>query len=590
MAINQFVARNGIISLNDAQITGSLYITTNEVINGSSTAVGGYTGSLLGTASTASYVTTAQTASYVLNAISSSFASTSNNANTASYVLNSVSSSFASTASYITTAQTASYVLNAISSSYAYTSSYANTFTVAGTLTAQTIVVQTITSSIDYSSGSNIFGNSLSNTQTFTGSIGATGSFTLVGNQIITGSSTSTLGYTGSLFGTASYSSYSTSPIAITGSSIYSNTLTSNVNSVYGVSFGLNAGNGSDTNTYNSNFIGFFAGYNSINSFYTNNIGSQAGQSSMYSYGSNFIGYSAGYQSSGSYYSNFIGYAAGYQSSASQQSNFIGYLAGYQASGSQLSNFIGYTAGDQTIGSIYSNFIGFGAGAAAFSSYYSNFIGSQAGKSVTSSYSNLIGYQAGYSINTSSSIGNNNIIIGTNVTLSSSYSNGINIGGILFGSGTYSTTTGNPSSGSAGGKIGINQPNPQYTLDVSGSGNFTGAVTALGTISTTSDVIAYNTSDNRFKTNVTPIKNPIDKIKQISGVEFDWIPHEEYHSYKGHDVGVIAQEIEKVLPEVVTTRDNGYKAVKYDKIVSLLIEAIKDQQQQIDELKSLLNK
>ena len=82
----------------------------------------------------------------------------------------------------------------------------------------------------------------------------------------------------------------------------------------------------------------------------------------------------------------------------------------------------------------------------------------------------------------------------------------------------------------------------------------------------------------------------IDKIKQISGVEFDWIPNEEYHSYKGHDVGVIAQEIEKVLPEVVTTRDNGYKAVKYDKIVSLLIEAIKDQQQQIDELKSLLNK
>jgi hypothetical protein len=57
------------------------------------------------------------------------------------------------------------------------------------------------------------------------------------------------------------------------------------------------------------------------------------------------------------------------------------------------------------------------------------------------------------------------------------------------------------------------------------------------------------------------------------------------HSYKGHDVGVIAQEIEKVLPEVVTTRDNGYKAVKYEKIVPLLIEAIKEQQEQIDELR-----
>ena len=52
---------------------------------------------------------------------------------------------------------------------------------------------------------------------------------------------------------------------------------------------------------------------------------------------------------------------------------------------------------------------------------------------------------------------------------------------------------------------------------------------------------------------------------------------------------VEAQEIEEVLPEVVTTRDNGYKAVKYEKIVPLLIEAIKEQQQQINELKEKLN-
>ena len=58
------------------------------------------------------------------------------------------------------------------------------------------------------------------------------------------------------------------------------------------------------------------------------------------------------------------------------------------------------------------------------------------------------------------------------------------------------------------------------------------------------------------------------------------------HGNEGHDVGVIAQEIEEVLPEVVTTRDNGYKAVKYEKIVPLLIEAIKEQQEQIEELKN----
>jgi hypothetical protein len=107
-----------------------------------------------------------------------------------------------------------------------------------------------------------------------------------------------------------------------------------------------------------------------------------------------------------------------------------------------------------------------------------------------------------------------------------------------------------------------------------------------GTFSAINDIIAFSTSDKRLKDNITLISNPIEKIQKIGGYEFDWIPTEYIHSYEGHDIGVIAQEIEEVLPELVTTRDNGYKAVKYDKIVALLIEAIKDQQKQIEELKS----
>jgi hypothetical protein len=72
---------------------------------------------------------------------------------------------------------------------------------------------------------------------------------------------------------------------------------------------------------------------------------------------------------------------------------------------------------------------------------------------------------------------------------------------------------------------------------------------------------------------------------------FDWIPlspeqMKTIHGNEGKDIGVIAQEIEEILPEVVTTRDTGFKAVKYDKIVALLIEAIKEQQIQIDQLKN----
>jgi hypothetical protein len=114
-----------------------------------------------------------------------------------------------------------------------------------------------------------------------------------------------------------------------------------------------------------------------------------------------------------------------------------------------------------------------------------------------------------------------------------------------------------------------------------------GNLTVNGSGSFTSDVVAYSSSDKRLKDNVKPIENALDKVIAIGGYEFDWNDNQEI--YEGHDVGVIAQEVEEVLPEVVETRKDGYKAVKYEKMVPLLIEAIKDQQKQIEELKALLN-
>jgi len=112
-----------------------------------------------------------------------------------------------------------------------------------------------------------------------------------------------------------------------------------------------------------------------------------------------------------------------------------------------------------------------------------------------------------------------------------------------------------------------------------------------GRLDCSNDVVAYSTSDKRLKENIKPLDSALDKVLKISGVSFDWkeLTKEEkktIHGNEGHDVGVIAQEIEEVLPEVVTERDTGYKAVKYEKIVPLLIEAIKEQQKQIEELKN----
>jgi hypothetical protein len=111
-----------------------------------------------------------------------------------------------------------------------------------------------------------------------------------------------------------------------------------------------------------------------------------------------------------------------------------------------------------------------------------------------------------------------------------------------------------------------------------------------GRFEASNDIVAFSTSDKRWKNNIVKIDSPLEKISQISGVEFDWIEDEPLHGNKGHDVGVIAQEIELVLPEAVQTRESGMKAVQYDKIIPLLIESIKEQQKQIDELKELVNK
>ena len=131
----------------------------------------------------------------------------------------------------------------------------------------------------------------------------------------------------------------------------------------------------------------------------------------------------------------------------------------------------------------------------------------------------------------------------------------------------------------------IMQPN-QGSLSITGGlGVGTTGVTTAGLIRATNDVVAFYSSDKRLKDNLIKIGNPLDKISQLNGYEFDWIAKEGIHENEGHDVGVIAQEVEKVIPEIVQTRDNGYKAVKYEKIVPLLIESIKEQQEQIDELK-----
>jgi Chaperone of endosialidase/Major tropism determinant N-terminal domain len=111
------------------------------------------------------------------------------------------------------------------------------------------------------------------------------------------------------------------------------------------------------------------------------------------------------------------------------------------------------------------------------------------------------------------------------------------------------------------------------TTNATGALTVAGGVGIAGALNVGGDITAFATSDERLKKNITIIPDALDKVNKISGVGFEW---NEKSGKTGKDYGVIAQEIEKVLPELVVTRDDGYKAVRYEKIIALLIEAVKE--------------
>ena len=245
--------------------------------------------------------------------------------------------------------------------------------------------------------------------------------------------------------------------------------------------FGLSAGNQA-TIASNSNFMGQNAGWGAAAASNSNFFGQNAGYLADTADNSNFIGPNVGYGAGNAHHSNFMGYFAGYLSTGAFRSNFIGYEAGREATSALNSNFIGNSAGYAATSASYSNFMGLGAGQYATNASYSTFIGQNAGYSATgASYSNIFGFNAGNASSAANSIGSNNIIIGTNISLSARTANAINIGGVLFGTGTYSTTTSSPIiSATTGGRIGIGVVNPLTTLHVVGDTLIQGNLNVTG--------------------------------------------------------------------------------------------------------------
>jgi hypothetical protein len=136
-----------------------------------------------------------------------------------------------------------------------------------------------------------------------------------------------------------------------------------------------------------------------------------------------------------------------------------------------------------------------------------------------------------------------------------------------------------------GGQYTNSAEQPSQQLDVQGNGRFraVGATAFFANLNITSDgTLTTATSDIRLKENIEPLNNSLEKLLQLSGVTYSWIGQEEKR------IGFIAQEVEKVIPELVFTNNNTedkIKGIHLDNITAVLVEAIKEQQKIIDELK-----
>jgi hypothetical protein len=161
------------------------------------------------------------------------------------------------------------------------------------------------------------------------------------------------------------------------------------------------------------------------------------------------------------------------------------------------------------------------------------------------------------------------------------------------------------------GEVGINNTNPTYRLDIVGDARVnTGALgvnvapnATDGRIDASNDIVAYS-SDRRLKTNIKSIETPLEKVEKLIGFTYNWNNKaKELANYNTEEslVGVFAQDVQAVLPEAVKLApfdNNGndksitgedYLTVQYEKLVPLLIEAIKEQQKQINNLQTQIN-
>lgn len=408
----------------------------------------------------------------------------------------------------------------------------------------------------------------------------------------------------------------------------YSNTTGSN-NSFFGVNagyantigvfntfLGTNSGRFNTTARYGT-FIGRRAGFSNTTGEYNSFIGANAGYNNTTGTSNNFVGVNAGYANTTGSSNSVFGTNAGRFNTAGSGNTFLGHLSGYNATGSS-NVFIGYGAGYNETGNnkLYIDNSttatpliegDFSANAltlngtvgvnghiptgSAIPTDIKLYVNGRFSQRVAGS---LGGFGSG---DRWSSLGNSFIPGVATPTIYGMFNQGFGasfISGSKSGANNLVGFTGNrldfdviSMSGPTttvmsilnGGNVGIGFTNPQYKLDINGDIRVVGS---------------YIGSDKRYKENIKGIENAMDKINALDGVTYDFKAGEiNGYNFKTitdkKQIGFIAQDVKKVLPELVDADENNYLSVNYVAIIPVLVEAIKEQQDVIDEQEILID-
>jgi len=393
-----------------------------------------------------------------------------------------------------------------------------------------------------------------------------------------------------------------------------------NVGGYSNVFIGNNSGT-SNSNGYSNVFIGDSVGSSNTSGFRNVIIGNVAAPKSTFGSNNIILGYQAAYLSPYGNQNIFIGNYAGYSNQTSQNL-FIGEYSGEKTTSGTRNSFVGFFSGQNNVTGTqnayfgqfagmdneksYNTLIGYWAGGNNVDGEMNTFLGYRSGQGNNGSNNVFLGYKAGEGTD-----GDGNVFIGINTgSYQGTKSNQLYIDNsntsspLIWGDFTNDNIRLNGNVGAGGygayssyGLVvqgGTVNSLRVYDLTVqSGPALYVrGDISATGTITP---------SDKRLKKNIHEIKKPLDLVLHLAGVTYNWKSDSELSLYKksfmapdendysfnfptGTQLGFIAQDVEKVLPEIVKTNPNGFKSIDYSKLGPVLVEAIKEQQKYIEML------